>query len=91
MAAAEALLAGAPCLISRGQGLDGYFEDGSVVVAVDADSEVAIAAGLVRLVREQSAFKARLAALAAAGGLAVLQRPAIREAYLTGLVAAFAE
>ena len=90
MVFAEALLAGTPCLIPRGWGIDGYFKDESVVLAVDASSEEAIAEGLVRLVRGEAEFKVRLAALGEAGGLAVLQSPAIRQTYLNGLAQAVA-
>lgn len=85
MVFAEALLAGAPCLIPRGRAIDGYFEDGSVVLAADPGDEAGIARGLVRLVREEAAFKDRLAALGRAGGLALLTRPAIRDSYLGAL------
>ena len=67
MVFAEALLAGAPCLIPRGRAIDGYFADGSVVLAADPEDEAEIARGLVRLVREETAFKERLAALGACG------------------------
>jgi glycosyltransferase involved in cell wall biosynthesis len=85
MVFAEALLAGAPCLIPRGRAIDGYFAEGSVVLAADPEDEGEIARGLVRLVREEAAFKARLAELGAAGGLALLTRPAIRASYLGAL------
>jgi glycosyltransferase involved in cell wall biosynthesis len=85
MVFAEALLAGAPCLIPRGRAIDGYFADGSVVLAADPGDEAGIASALVRLVREEGAFKARLAELGRIGGLALLTRPAIRESYLGAL------
>jgi glycosyltransferase involved in cell wall biosynthesis len=85
MVFAEALLAGAPCLIPRGRAIDGYFADGSVVLTADPEDEAEIARGLVRLVREERAFKDRLAALGASGGLALLTRPAIRDSYLGAL------
>lgn len=90
MVFSEALLAGAPCLVPQGWGIDGWFEEGAVTVAADPADEAAIAAGLLRLVREQAAFKARLAALGAAGGLEPLRRPAIRAAYLAALETAAA-
>jgi glycosyltransferase involved in cell wall biosynthesis len=85
MVFAEALLAGSPCLIPRGRAIDGYFPDGSVVLTADPQDEAEIARGLVRLVREEAALKARLAELGAAGGLALLTRPAIRASYLAAL------
>lgn len=88
MVFAEALLAGTPCLIPRGWGIDGYLPDGAVTLAVPAGDPDAIAEGLLRLVREEAAFKARLADLAARGGLTALCRPAIAATYRAGLAAA---
>jgi glycosyltransferase involved in cell wall biosynthesis len=85
MVFAEALLAGAPCLIPRGRAIDGYFADGSVLLAADPEDEGGIARALVRLVREEGAFKDRLAELGRAGGLDLLTRPAIRDSYLGAL------
>jgi len=85
MVFAEALLAGSPCLIPRGRAIDGYFDEGSVVLAADPGNEGEIAAALVRLVREEAEFKARLASLGAAGGLDFLRRGAIRDTYLAGI------
>lgn len=85
MVFSEALLSGAPCLIPSGMGIDGYLPEGSVVISASADDEAAITAGLIRLVKEQEAMKARLAALGADGGLDFLRRDAIRDQYLGGL------
>lgn len=85
MVFAEALLAGAPCLIPHDRAIAGYFDEGSVVVSADPKSDAEIEAGLLRLVAEQAAFKARLAALGAAGGLDMLRRDAIKAAYLRGI------
>lgn len=85
MVFAEALLAGAPCLFPRGRAIDGYFPEGTVVLGADPESEEEIAGALVRLVREERAFKGRLAELGASGGLAFLTRPAIRDSYLGAL------
>ena len=85
MVFAEALLAGAPCLIPRGRAIDGYFAEGSVVLTADPQDEAEIASGLVRLVQEEAAFKGRLTELGQAGGLALLTRPAIRDSYLGAL------
>lgn len=85
MVFAEALMAGAPCLIPRDRGIDGYFEDGVVTIAADPADPADIVRGLKRLVEEQNAFKRRLAELGQAGGLDFMRRDAIRDAYLHGL------
>jgi glycosyltransferase involved in cell wall biosynthesis len=85
MALAEALMAGCPVLWPRGAAIDGYFEDGSVGLAVDASDDAALAAGLARLARDEAAFKARLARMQETGGLAVLQRDAIAATYRDAL------
>ena len=85
MVFAEALLAGTPCLIPRGQAIDGYFEDGGFVLAADAGDVSSIAAGMVRLVREQAAFKDRLAKAIANDELAMLTQSHIRREYIRGL------
>lgn len=85
MVFAEALLAGAPCLIPRGRAIDGYFEDGSVVLSADPEDEAEIAAALLRLVREEEDFKTRLGQLGTAGGLEFMTRDTIRDRYLGAL------
>lgn len=85
MVFSEALLAGTPCLIPRGRAIDGYFEEGTVLLAANPASEEEIAAGLVRLIREEAEFKSRLAALGASGGLDLLRRPVIAKTYLEAL------
>jgi glycosyltransferase involved in cell wall biosynthesis len=90
MVFAEALLAGAPCLIPRGRAIDGWFEEGGVVLAADPKDEGEIAEGLVRLAREEAALKARLAALGEAGGLDFLRRDAIAATYRAVLAGAVA-
>lgn len=82
MVFAEALLAGAPCLIPGGRGIDGYLAEGSAVLSADPNSTAEIAAGLIRLCTRQSEFKATLRSLGATGRLAFLQRKAIRTHYL---------
>lgn len=82
MVFAEALLAGAPCLIPHARGIDGYLAEGSAVLSADPTSTAEIAAGLIRLCTRQAEFKANLRALGAAGGLAFLQRKTIRTHYL---------
>jgi hypothetical protein len=55
------------------------------VLAADPEDEAGIARCLVRLVREEGAFKERLAVLGRSGGLDLLTRPAIRDSYLGAL------
>jgi glycosyltransferase involved in cell wall biosynthesis len=91
MVFAEALMAGTPCLYPRGRAIAGYLPDGgpeSVVLSAEPRDEAGIAAALVRLVREEPAFKARLAALQESGGLDFLRRPRIAERYRAALGAA---
>ena len=91
MVFAEALMAGTPCLYPRGRAIEGYFPAGgpdSVVLAAEPRDEAGIAAALARLVREEAAFKARLAALGASGGLDFLRRPNIAERYRGALATA---
>lgn len=88
MVFAEALMAGAPCLYPRGRAIDGYFDEGGVVLAADPADTAEIGEALVRLAMEEGAFKSRLAALAASGGLAFLTRQAIADAYRDGLAVA---
>jgi hypothetical protein len=87
MVFSEALLAGAPCLIPRGRAIDGYFEEGGVVVSADPKDEAEIVEGLTRLAREETAFKRRLAALGDGGGLDFLRREAIARVYAEALAA----
>jgi glycosyltransferase involved in cell wall biosynthesis len=85
MVFAEALLAGTPCLIPRGRAIAGYLPEGGVLLAADPADPGAIAAGLVALLRDEAGFKARLAALQAAGGLDIFGSAAIAATYERGL------
>lgn len=85
MVFAEALFAGAPCLIPRGWGIDGYLPEGEVTIAAASDDVAGMAAALVRLAREEQSFKARLSALSAVGGLDVLRRGSIARTYAEAL------
>jgi glycosyltransferase involved in cell wall biosynthesis len=85
MVFAEALLAGTPCLIPAGAGIDGYFPDSPAVMAVPSRDVAAMARGLVRLVRVQAEAKAALARMQANGALEPLTRLRIAEAYRQGL------
>lgn len=84
----EALMAGCPVLMPRGFAIDGYLEDGLVSLAVPADDPAAVAGGLVRLAREETAFKRRLRALQENGGLALFRDEAIAATYRRALAAA---
>lgn len=88
MVYAEALLAGTPCLYSKGRAIDGLFPDGTVTLGVDPADAGAMAAALLRLCREESVFKARLADAQAAGELDILRRHTIAERYSAHLQAA---
>lgn len=81
MVFAEALLAGAPILHSKGFGFDGYLEDGQVSIRVAHDSGDEIMQGLIRLARDRAAMKARLAAMQESGALARFQRAGIADIY----------
>lgn len=85
MVFSEALLAGCPCLIPRGWGIDGYLEDGSAVLAVPSGDVAAISEALIRLVREEKAFKSRLSEIAESGGLELFRRRKIAEVYRAAL------
>lgn len=85
MVYAEALLAGTPCLYPRGRAIDGYFREGEFVLAADPTDEGEIAKAIIRLVREQDAFKARLKAAGEAGELDILRRETIAKRYLSAL------
>lgn len=85
----EALLAGCPCLISRGWGIDGYLTGGEALLAVNSRDSHEIAEGLVRLAREEVAFKGRLAQLAGSGALDQFRRVEIAKIYRSGLAEAF--
>jgi glycosyltransferase involved in cell wall biosynthesis len=81
MISTEALFAGTPCLISQGWGIDGYLPDGHVTVSVPAEDPTAITEAILRLVNEEQAFKTRLSAFAAEGGLDQFRRAAIGTTY----------
>lgn len=85
MVFAEALLAGAPCLIPRGRAIDGYFDEGSVVITADPNDEAEIAAGLVTLVRDEIWLKARLEMTGDAGGLDFMRGSAIHDKYIEAI------
>lgn len=85
MALIEALMAGCPVLHSRGNGIDGYLTPDEVSIAVNPADKDELAGGLERIVRDQSIFKARLAALQESGGLDRFRRDAIGTTYTDAL------
>ena len=85
MVFSEALLAGVPCLIPRGRAIDGYLPEGEVTLSADPRDTAGIARALVRLIREQKAFKTRLQARQCSGAMDFLRRPAIARTYLDSL------
>lgn len=84
----EALLAGCPVLGPAGFAIDGYLPDGLAGLFVPSRDEAAIAEGLDRLLREEDAFKRRLADLQAGGGLDMFRRAAIARTYAAALATA---
>lgn len=85
MVFSEALLAGTPCLFPKDRAIDGYLPDGEVTLSASPRNTADMARGLVRLVREQKDFKARLHARQRSGGLEFLRRSAIAEVYADAL------
>lgn len=90
MVFSEALLAGAPVLHPHGFAIDGYLPDGEATLAAPARDVAAVAEGLVRLAREETAFKTRLAGLQASGRLDMFRREAIARVYRDALACAAA-
>ncbi|MBY8978069.1 glycosyltransferase family 4 protein [Rhodobacteraceae bacterium NNCM2] len=88
MALVEALFAGCPVLHSRNTAIDGYLPPGEVSIAVESRDQAEISAGVERLVREQDAFKERLAKFQENGGLAQFQRASIAATYREALATA---
>lgn len=88
MVFAEALLAGTPCLFPRGQAIEGYFREGDFTLSADPQDTRAMAAAIVRMVREQAEMKARLGRAQAAGELDFLRQATIGARYRAGLAEA---
>ena len=85
MVFSEALLAGVPCLIPSRQAIDGYLPDGEVTLAVQPRDTDGIARSLVRMIREQTDFKARLQILQDNGALEFLRRSSVAGQYQQAL------
>lgn len=77
----EALFAGCPILGPAGWAIDGYLPDGEAGLFVPPDDEEALAEALERLVREETAFKNRIAALQESGALNVFRTDSIADTY----------
>lgn len=87
MVYAEALLAGTPCLHSKGRAIDGLLPEGQMTVACDPGDVPQLAAALVRFCREEPAFKARIAMAQNGGGLEFLRRDHIAATYAAAMMA----
>ena len=85
MVFAESLLAGTPCLYPRGQAIGGYFREGDFTLSADPRDTRAIAAAMLRMVREQGEMKARLADAQGSGALDFLRQEDIGARYRGGL------
>ena len=77
----EALLAGVPILWSRDRGIDGLFDGLEVGCRCDPSSAENIAAGIVRLVRDESTLKQRIARLQREDAFRHVRRAAIAQRY----------
>jgi glycosyltransferase involved in cell wall biosynthesis len=83
MVYAEALLAGAPILYSRGTGFDGMFQ--GVGPAVDPRSVHSIAAGLLDFADNDTVYRSRVADLQSSGALDVFGRDQVLRIYAAAL------
>jgi glycosyltransferase involved in cell wall biosynthesis len=88
MVYAESLLAGTPCLHSRGRAIDGLLPEGEMTLGCDPADVPQMAAALVRLCREEAAFKARIALAQDDGRLEFLRRGHIAATYAGAIDAA---
>lgn len=88
MVYSEALLAGTPCVYSRGRAIDGLFADQGLTFGVDPNDVGDVAQTLVNLCQDEPAIKARLATAQQNGTLALLQRDHIANSYRSSLDAA---
>ena len=88
MVYAESLLAGTPCLHSRGRAIDGLLPEGEMTLGCDPVDVPQMAAALVRLCREEAAFKARIALAQDDGRLEFLRRGHIAATYAGAIDAA---
>ena len=59
----EALTQGLPIVYTKGEGFDGYYEDGQVGWPVDAENPEGIADGIHRILQDYAGFSARVGAL----------------------------
>ena len=87
----EALLSGCPVIYPKGAAIDGYFDDATFAIAVEARNPRLIADAMQHAVREQTTIKAALADAQASGALDRFSNDAIARDYgaavRSGLVA----
>ncbi len=83
----EALHAGIPIIHSRGAGVDGYFDQQGIAVAVDPGSVDSIAAAISKVVGEQRQMKERIRTLAAADFFRKFDTTRIVQTYATTIAA----
>lgn len=91
MVYAEALLAGTPCLHSQGRAIDGLLPEGEMTLGCDPADVPQMAAALVRLCRDEAAFKARIALAQDDGGLEFLRRDHIAATYADAMAAVLSQ
>jgi glycosyltransferase involved in cell wall biosynthesis len=86
----EALFAGLPIIYPKGAAVDGYFDNCSFAIAVDARDPEAIAAAIERLVRDEAKLKADLLAWQNSAEARRFTPGAIARAFTDGLNACVA-
>lgn len=87
----ESLHAGIPFLHSRDAGVDGYFSDANVSIAVDHDSVESIAEGITQLARRQESYKDSIRELAGSNFLDQFRTENISRQYIEFLQRALQE
>lgn len=81
----EALFAGTPIIYPKGNAVDGYFDDFSFAIAVDARNPRAIAEAMYRACRDEAALKLELAKWQVSEHARQFTRPAIAARFAEGL------
>ncbi|MEP1422973.1 MAG: glycosyltransferase [Erythrobacter sp.] len=84
----EALFAGLPIIYPKGTAIDGYFDDLSFALAVDARSPQSISEAMERAILEESEIKQRLAEWQQSGASERFTRTAIARNYKAALQSA---
>ncbi|MBV9418386.1 MAG: glycosyltransferase, partial [Alphaproteobacteria bacterium] len=77
----EALFSGIPVLWSRGRGIDGYLPSDAIGYACDSASDADVAAGMLHILRHQTALKSKIAAMQRGGQLDLFRRATIGATY----------